>query len=934
MELRVLGPIEVIGEDGPVRLPAPMHRRLLAALVVAGGETRSTDALIDALWAESPPTSAPKLVQIYVSQLRKAVPAPARIETRNAGYALEVDGQLLDAARFEHLLGEGRAALRDRNPVLALSLLRRAVELWRGDAYAEFSYDDFARTEAERLEELRRVAIEERIEASLELGRHEEVLADVTSLAGAHPLRERLHAQAMLALYRCGRQSEALEVYSRVRARLRDELGLEPGLELRDLQRRILRHDPSLLAAGCEDEARAALPIPPNELRGRTRELGELRRLLIGDDVRLLVLTGAGGSGKTRLAMEAARESASSFANGAVFVSLASLQDPDLVVGEISRVLGVRGTGSLESLVEALRARELLLVLDNAEQVRAAAPAFVELLARAPRVTLLVTSRVVLHISGEYVYPIEPLDEDTAAALFVERAHSADSRFSPGEDDLDEIRRVCARLDGLPLAVELAASRIRTLSPAELRARLDVRLPLLTGGPRDLPARQQTLRATLEWSAELLGDEEIRDLTHLAVFAGGWTLAAAEAVCGATADRLASLIDHSLVTRTATGGYSRYSMLETIREYAAGRLEQDAGAAARRRHAEYFCGLGEQAEAELEGAGQATWLDALDRDHDNLRAALEWCFSLGDPTLGARLAVSLWRFWYFRGHAVEGRGWLKRALTADFGQDATLEGKLLKAGAILARELGDLDAMRVQTRRRLALARARNDTSEIAGCLNNLGLIALVQGHDRKAEKLFCESVSLWRALGDDAPPRVGIDVPLGNLSFVALRAKDLERAETLASESLAVAEGRGDAEQIIAMLQAISLIRIEQDRFADAVAHQRDAIRLADPLDSKAIFSDCCVPLVIVLARTGQLERAAQVLGRREALRDELGQPPAWFDGRILAGTDELLRRGLGDTKADQAMEVGARTDVRALLEAALEDAAAAASRGGALAT
>lgn len=933
MEIRVLGPIEVIGQDGPVRLAAPMHRRLLAALVVAAGETRSTDALIDALWGESPPTSAPKLLQVYVSQLRKAVPAPARIETRNAGYALELDGQVLDAARFEHLLGEGRAALRAGNPALAISMLRRAIDLWRGDAYAEFSYHDFARTEAERLEELRRIAIEERIEASLALGGHEVVLPEVTSLASAHPLRERLHVQAMLALYRCGRQSEALELYARVRARLHDELGLEPGLELRDLQRRILRHDPSLLAAGREDKARVALPTPPNELLGRKRELGELRRLLVGDDVRLLVLTGAGGSGKTRLAVEAARESASSFANGAVFVSLASLQDPELVIGEISRVLGVRGTGSLENIVEALRSRELLLVLDNAEHVRAAAPAFVEVIARAPRVKLLVTSRVVLHISGEYVYPIEPLDQDTAAALFVERAHSADSRFSPGEADIDAIRRVCARLDGLPLAIELAASRIRALSPAELLARLDARLPLLTGGPKDLPARQQTLRATLEWSAELLDDEEIRDLTRLAVFAGGWTLAAAEAVCGTTADRLASLIDHSMVTRIPTGGCSRYSMLETIREYAVERLEQDRNATARR-HAEFFCRLCERAEAELEAADQAAWLDALERDHDNLRAALEWCFSLGDPTLGAQLAGSLWRFWYLRGHIVEGMGWLKRALAADFGRSPALESKMLKAGAILARELGDLDGMRVQTRRRLVLARKRNDTTEIASCLNNLGLIAFAQGDDREAEKLFRESVSLWRTLGEDAPPRVGIDVPLGNLSLIALLAKDLEHAETFASESLAFARGRADAEQIIAMLHVISLIRIEQGRMADAVAHQHDAIRLADPLDSKAIYSESCVPLVIMLARTGQLERAAQVLGKREALRNELGRPRPWFDGRILAGADGLVRRGLGESNAREAMHAGARADVRALLEAALDDAAAAALGAGAHAT
>jgi predicted ATPase/DNA-binding SARP family transcriptional activator len=664
MEIRALGPIEVMGEEGLLRLAAPMQRRLLAALVIGAGETCSRDALIDALWGESPPVSAPKALQVYASQLRKMLPAPARIRTRGSGYSLEFDGRSLDADRFERLLDEGRDALDDGNPALATSLLEKGLDLWRGPAYADVAYEDFARAEAERLEELRRVAIEERNEAGLALGRHEEMLAELTSSARAHPLRERLQGQAMVALYRCGRQSDALEVYADVRARLRDELGLEPGLELRELQRRILQQDPKLFVSPPGDGPSALLPTALNALRGRDRELNELRDLLLRDDVRLVVLSGAGGAGKTRLALEVARQTASSFANNAAFVSLASLRDPGLVVGEISRALGVReaaGREPLATLVAALRTRELLLVLDNAEHLRAAAPLFVELIAGAPRLTLLVTSRVVLHLSGEHVYPVEPLDQEAATTLFSERARDANPHFSPGEADEEAIRLICERLDGLPLAIELAASRIRVLTPAELLARLDPRLPLLAGGPHDLPARQQTLRATLDWTVDLLDDDELHDLMHLAVFAGGCTLAAADAVGATTLERLSSLIDHNLLRQVSTATESRYSMLETIREYALERLETlGAGEAARRSHAEYYVAVAEQIRPELE-RGQQTAVDRIETELDNFRGAFAWA-QAADGELALRLAAALRTYWVTSAQLPEGRLWLADAL--------------------------------------------------------------------------------------------------------------------------------------------------------------------------------------------------------------------------------------------------------------------------------
>ena len=400
------------------------------------------------------------------------LPSDVALVTRPGGYALELAPASLDAARFERLLAESVAAGREGNPALAASLAEQALALWRGRAYGELAYEDFARAEADRLEELRLAALEERIDAQLALGRHAEVLSEVLSLASEHPLRERLHEQAMLALYRCGRQSDALEHYAAARARLRDDLGLEPGPALRELQRRILQHDPELGRPELAAPAAAALPASPNPLVGRERELEELRALVARRDARLIVLTGAGGSGKTTLALEAARQAADSFANGAVLVELAPLRDAARVIPTIAHAVGVADHPDrqpLDALAAALVPQELLLVVDNVEHVREAAPALAHLAARAPRLTLLATSRAVLHVSGEHVFPVVPLSEDAAAELFVQRARLLEPSFAPTLGDEADIREICRRVDCLPLAIELAAARIRTLTLRVLR---------------------------------------------------------------------------------------------------------------------------------------------------------------------------------------------------------------------------------------------------------------------------------------------------------------------------------------------------------------------------------------------------------------------------------------------------------------------------------
>ena len=845
-EIRVLGPIEIVGEQGAVAEPAPKERQLLAALLAQPGKARSRDALVDALWGASPPASAPKLLQISVSKLRRLLPPSIAIRTREAGYALVLGHGMLDAARFEHLLAEGVEAARAGNPALAATTLRRGLELWRGPAYGALAFDESARAEAERLEELRAVAVEERLAAELELGRHGDLLPELLGLADTHPLRERFQALAMLALYRSGRQAEALDRYAASRRRLRDELGLEPGAELRDLQVRILQQDPALAPAGDRESVDVSLPVPPNALLGRSRELAELDGLLRRDDVRLLVLTGAGGSGKTRLAIEAARRSASLFANGAALVELAPVHDPGLLVGVISTALRVEQLAGepLENLVEALRPRETLLLLDNFEHLREAAPLLVELLSQAPRLTVLVTSRAVLHLSGEHVYPVEPLGEPDAVALFVTRAREADARFEPDSEARSVIRLICERLDRLPLAIELAAGRIRTRTPSELLDGLEQRIPVLAGGPRDLPARQRTLRATLEWSLDLLTELERRDLARLSVFAGGWSLEAAEAVCESTLDRLSSLVDHNLVLRAVGPQGSRYSLLETIREQASEELEASGEAdAVRRRHAEHALLVAESLGLSVDeiGTGVRQRFDVVRLEQDNLRAALDWAAD-ADPELGIRLALAveqLWvatnpregiaRFETLLARAPDLPPALRARALRDLGGSMEIAGRpeqaaehyraslelyeqleddagvlhmqFRVAGALL--EGLDLAAARQVAESGLERARRGRFRMQEADFIHLLSAIAFEGGDVAAACDLERRSLELYRELGGW---EWGDALKLARLATYSAMLGRLDEAEQYGLEALEISHRIGDRRKVVLSLAALAL--------------------------------------------------------------------------------------------------------------------------------
>src|SRR3954452_15502441 len=482
MEFRILGPFEVRADGHPVALPGAKPRALLAALVVHANESVSVDQLALAVWGEDAPATGSKTVQVYVSRLRKALRDAGRLETTPGGYRLRVPAHGVDAHRFEAQVATARAALAAGRADRAAKLLRDALALWRAQPLANVAWAPFAAAEIARLEELRWAAVEMRVEADLAGGRDAELVGELQQLTRAHPWRERLHAQLMLALYRSGRQADALAAYRQARAVMVGQLGIEPGAELHDIHEAVLAHDATLDAPTPALRRASALPAAPNRTIGRAADIGLLSARLRADETRLITLTGPGGVGKTRLALDAARAVAADFADGTAFVSLAAVKRPADVAAAIIGALGIfplSGESDEQAVERVLASKHVLLVVDNCEHLLAAAPFLARLPASGRGVTVLATSREPLTVQAEQVYPVLPLalpepgseaDLGTlasvaAVALFCERARAHDPGFGLKEEHASAVAAICRQLDGLPLAIELAAARCGLLSP-------------------------------------------------------------------------------------------------------------------------------------------------------------------------------------------------------------------------------------------------------------------------------------------------------------------------------------------------------------------------------------------------------------------------------------------------------------------------------------
>ncbi|HET9168097.1 MAG TPA: BTAD domain-containing putative transcriptional regulator [Actinospica sp.] len=896
MAFRILGPLEIEVDGVPVHVGGPRPRALLAALLAHAGESVSVAHLIDQVWGEQPPATAVAALQMHVSALRKLL--GSRVVTTATGYLLEAADHEVDARRFEAAIGDARSHL-TRRPVRAAADLSAALALWRGEPFGGVSAGPDVRAARLKLSELRLSVLEDRLELELALGRHAQAAPELAGLAAEHPDRSRLARLHLLALYRCGRFGEAEAAYRALRERLAEEFGVEPPAEISALAAAVRRRDPTL-------DPPTAIPAPASRFIGRRGELDRLAERL--GRTRLLTLTGPGGSGKTRLALELARETAADYPDGVSVVELAASTGGAAVAERLAAALSVRARPDeplLATLAAQLRTARALILLDNCEHVLdGCAELAAELLSRCAGLRVLATSREPLGVGGEQVWPLTGMavPAETASAaragaaeavrLLADRGAAARADFAISAQNAALAGRLCRSLDGLPLAIELAAAQLRALSLPELVDRLEHRLDrgltLTDRRSRTTSDRHHTMHAAIDWSYRLLDPAEQALFRRLSVFADGCAAQAAATVTAfddtpadATDDLLARLVDRSVLTAAPHRGGTRYRMLELIRRYAAERLaESGEFEELSRRHAAWCADLAQSA-AQFGGADHAELAGMLDGEQANLRAAMEWCLAEGgDPERALEIASPLWWYWWARGLMAEGRGWLRRALSAVDPAPTPLRGSALRAAAALTRNSGDYAEARILGQQCLAvyaslsqptglisalgglcvtaiaqqdfqaalgfgeesrrLAESGGDRLRHASALNNIGLALRCLGRLDEAAAAFADALGHWRGVGD----RRGEAATLGNLGRLAWLRADAAESRRLYLESLAVYRDLDLAEGTLDVLEALAAVELHENRPARSLrlltVTERERVRLGAPLFVQDEIEDC----------------------------------------------------------------------------------------------
>jgi predicted ATPase/class 3 adenylate cyclase len=667
------------------------------------------------------------------------------------------------------------------------------------------------------------------------------------------------------------------------------------------------------------------LPAQPTPLIGRTREVSELGDLLGLSDVRLVTLTGPGGTGKTRLALQLGAELIEEFDAGVFVVDLAPIRDPALVLPTIARTLALHeqpGQSLEQTLGDYLRDKELLLLLDNLEQLLDVAPRLAEVLAAASRLKLLATSRSPLRLAAERHYPVETLADEDALALFLARARAARPDFAlDGQREI--VAEICRRLDNLPLAIELAAARVRAVPPDVILARLESRLRLLTGGARDLPHRQQTLRAAIDWSHELLSEEERTLFRRLGVFVGGCTIEAAEAVCDPRGelgldvlDGLTSLVDKSLLRPgREAAGEPRFWMLETIREYATDLLKESAELEdVGRRHAEHFLSLAEAAVEVATGGEQALWWARLDADHDNLRAALAWSASTGEIEHELRLASALYYFWIVRGYLTEGRRRLEEAIARAGSAPAGLRAGVLYAAGGFAYRQGEYEVARALFQTSLGLYRELRDELRTAMTIGSLANVAVAEGEYEGAMAGYEQARAMLQELGDTAR----LAQVVANMGSVANIERRFELARSLGEEALVLQRQLGNSEAATISLHNLARIDLRTGRPAAAAELFRECLEGALELDYRELIAYCLQGSSELAAAGDDPDRAAALLGAADGLFEELGVIRFGDEAETYEETLRALEAQLGTERFEAARAAGrARTLDEAVADA-----------------
>ncbi|MBV6729319.1 AfsR/SARP family transcriptional regulator [Nocardioides daeguensis] len=930
--LRLLGPLEVLDRTGAsVDIGSPRHRETLAALAVDAGRVVSTDTLLDRVWGESARGGTLANLQAVISRLRarlRDAGVPAEIATAPPGYRLDLPAGALDTHRLAAGIDAARTALAAADPQAAQHHLADALGWWRGEPLADVP-QPFARTEALRLEGLRLTGEELAAELDVTLGRAGAAVARLTGLARQHPLRESVRGQLMRALYLAGRQADALEEYADLRAQLVEELGVDPGPAVQRLHQQILEQDPALRPGPVTPPVQpAASPRRPHRpsaipstdllgpLIGRERDVAHLVDVLRSPTSRVVTVTGVGGCGKTRLALAVAAAAETSFADGVSLVPLAPLHDPSAVIPAIARAVGVaEGGNPFTALLDLLRDQDRLLLLDNAEHLLDAWPEVATLAAACPELRILVTSRIPLRVRGEVLFPLTPLDLPAATELFVTRAATTGAAGLPAADD-PVVGQLCHRLAGIPLAIELAAARVRLLPPAEILARLDE--VMAAEGARDLPPRQRTMRSAIDWSFALLSPLEQAAFPRLAVFRGGFGIDAAAAVLedlvapNEVLALLESLVDQSLVV-VAPG--PRFRLLEPVAQYAATRLSPDAERAARDAHLRYFDTLAARHEPSLRGEGTVETLAEIELEHANLVAAVEWSLASGQADLGGWLGWRLWLFWWIRGALREGRRLMQAVLAHEVSDPVRVRAGSV-VGALAFAQGDDVDA-EASWSASADLARRTGDREGLPYAYGGIGLVALARDDTDLAARVIEENIGLCEEAG------LGGEW-LWTLCHVWLGTVELLRgnptgAGELVDLALAAARRRHDPLAVyIALFTAIqvSMAQGEPERarrqIAEGVLLSRDTgdhANLAYLLDALAVVESLSA---------GDLARVGVLLGAAAQLRAGTGGNVYGYyrpDESLIEQASKAARAARGDSSYDADVAAGRALDVEAMV-------------------